>query len=113
MVAESIAGKRNAEAQRQRDYCDLCEVFDQHDTAACPRRETEETERLSHNTSFSPSSATQRGGVARQKGGGGAYESRLLCDICDAFDLHDTRQCPKLSPATNTAVGGNSINRTS
>jgi len=86
----SIATKRGAEARRLREYCDICEVFDQHDTSFCPKREAEDEERRSHNTSLSP------GGVCKVK-----LVSRPFCDICEAF-VHDTKLCPNYVHSPNS-----------
>ncbi|KHN71064.1 Restin -like protein [Toxocara canis] len=65
-------------AHRSRLFCDICEVFDLHDTTECPTQamEIEEYERHSHH------------GINKKK-----PAPRPYCDHCEAF-LHNTADCP-------------------
>ena len=66
----------------ERAYCDICEIFDAHETEECPIQGGEDMPEPLVNL--------------KEKFGGRADKSRYrsYCDICEIFDAHETEECP-------------------
>uniref|UniRef100_A0A0K0FZ64 Restin homolog (inferred by orthology to a D. melanogaster protein) n=1 Tax=Strongyloides venezuelensis TaxID=75913 RepID=A0A0K0FZ64_STRVS len=63
-------------------YCDICEVFDQHDTEDCPTQDQDYQE---------PRSVTP---PPKQKSERKKLPKREYCEFCEEF-THDTSKCPE------------------
>ncbi|VUZ57584.1 unnamed protein product [Hymenolepis diminuta] len=65
---------------KMRSWCDICEVFDLHDTELCPH---------------GGANSTERRGVLQPKLAKNVTASvnRLYCDNCGVFDSHTTEEC--------------------
>jgi CAP-Gly domain-containing linker protein 1 len=62
-------------------YCDICEVFDAHETEDCPTQ-------CSAVDQDAP--AAQREEKKERK----KPPPRKYCDFCEVFDAHETEECP-------------------
>lgn len=64
-----------------RVYCDICEVFDAHETEDCPTQCSEMN--LDAPAKRDEEKKKNRKPVVRK-----------YCDNCEIFDSHDTEECP-------------------
>lgn len=70
-------GHLNGHIRTLRKYCDICELFDMHETEECPQQ----------SSSMIPNGHSQQL-INRDT-------IRLYCNICDRFD-HEANQCPEI-----------------
>ncbi|KAL3319105.1 CAP-GLY domain-containing linker protein 1 [Cichlidogyrus casuarinus] len=76
--------KTGKSVKKIRVYCDVCEVFDAHETEACPVGEVEASE-----GQYIPSSKANK--LNR------IVAVRVYCEHCGVFDQHDSAECPEPS----------------
>ncbi|UXI15233.1 hypothetical protein NH340_JMT01176 [Sarcoptes scabiei] len=75
--ANNDVGHLNGHIRTLRKYCDICELFDMHETEECPQQ----------SSSMIPNGHSQQL-INRDT-------IRLYCNICDRFD-HEANQCPEI-----------------
>lgn len=61
-------------------YCDICEIFDAHETEDCPTQSS---------GMDADAPAVRKDEKVRK-----LPPPRMYCDICEVFDAHETEDCP-------------------
>lgn len=74
-------------------YCDICDLFDSHDTEDCPQQSMPIEDELSSHSRYNQVSVTTTAG-----------NNRAYCDLCESFG-HDEVDCKKAleQKATDTS----------
>ncbi|VDN09453.1 unnamed protein product [Dibothriocephalus latus] len=78
---KSSSAEASKPTAKLRFWCDHCEVFDLHDTDACP------------SLSAGPRQSNQPPRLAKTVG---PSVNRAYCDNCEVFDKHNTEDCPEV-----------------